>query len=102
MLTNGDLKLIRKTVREEVEAEVDNAKKSLKSEIIMSRIKVQNDIGELSGRVKNLEIGQKLFDKKLDKVQEDVSDVLTALDQHQTEIEERVLRLEENSNIQTP
>ena len=102
MLTNGDLKQIRKVIREEVEAEVDNAKKSLKNDIVMSRIKIQNNIGELSDRIKNLEIGQKSLDKKLDKVQEDVSDVLTTLDQRQTEIEKRVILLEEHSSIQTP
>ena len=80
MLTNGDLKQIRKVIREEVEAEVDNAKKSLKNDIVMSRIKIQNNIGELSDRIKNLEIGQKSLDKKLDQIQEDISEILTAVD----------------------
>ena len=102
MLTNGDLKQIRKVIREEVEAEVDNAKKSLKNDIVMSRIKIQNNIGELSDRMKNLEIGQKSLDKKLDQIQEDISEILTAVDKRQTSLEKRVLVLEEHSSIQTP
>ena len=102
MLTNGDLKLIRKTVREEVEAEVDNAKKSLKNDIVMSRIKIQNNIGELSDRIKNLEIGQKSLDKKLDQIQEDISEILTAVDKRQTSLEKRTDNIEDHLNLPHP
>jgi len=44
----------------------------------------------------------KPIDKKLDKVQEDISDILTALDQRQTRIEGRVDRLEDEVGIAKP
>ncbi|HUD09395.1 MAG TPA: hypothetical protein VMR77_01145 [Patescibacteria group bacterium] len=43
----------------------------------------------------------KPLDKKLDRVQEDVSDILTALDQRQTRIESRVDQLEAEVGIAT-
>jgi len=44
----------------------------------------------------------KPIDMKLDKVQEDVSDILTALDQRQTRTEHRINRLEDEVGIGKP
>lgn len=44
----------------------------------------------------------KPIDIKLDKVQEDVSDVLTALDQRQTQTEHKINRLEDEVGIGRP
>jgi len=49
----------------------------------------------VKGEVKTLDI-------KLDKVQEDVSDILTALDQRQTRIENKMNRLEDEIGITKP
>ncbi len=56
MLTTDDLKTIRKIIREEIENEVKVAKLDLDAEIRRSRMLVQEDIGELKDRIKNLEI----------------------------------------------
>jgi hypothetical protein len=41
----------------------------------------------------------KTIDNKLDLVQEDISEILTALDQHQMQLETRVEKLEEEVGI---
>ena len=56
MLTAADLKSIRNIVREEVEVEVKSIKSELNSQIIMSRMRVEESIDELKDSVKNLEI----------------------------------------------
>lgn len=56
MLTKDDLSQIREIVREEVENEAQALKGELQADITMSRIRVQNDIGELKDRIKNIEI----------------------------------------------
>ncbi len=73
MLTKTDLDQIRKVVKEEVKP-------------------VKEEVGSLRGEVKSL-------DKKLDKAQEDISEILTAIDQHQSMLENRVYRLEEEAGL---
>ncbi|MBI2032448.1 MAG: hypothetical protein HYT09_02260 [Candidatus Levybacteria bacterium] len=81
MLTKMDLeqlgKLVRKVVREEVEAEVKDATHTLGSDIRASRMQVQHDISELDDRMKNVEIRVDGSDKnvnliigQLDKIDE--------------------------------
>lgn len=81
MLTKTDLeqlgKLVRKVVREEVEAEVKDATHTLGSDIRASRMQVQHDISELDDRMKNVEIRVDGSDKnvnliigQLDKIDE--------------------------------
>lgn len=65
MLTKSDLSQIRKVIREEVENEAQSLKDELQSDITMSRIRVQNDIGELKDRIKNLEIRVAKMHKEL-------------------------------------
>lgn len=75
MLTKSDLsqikKLIqeetRKIVREEVEVELDDFKSSLTAELKLTRMRIEGEIGQLSNRVKNLEIASRRIEKKLDK-----------------------------------
>ncbi len=73
MLTRNDLEQIRVVVRKEVKEEVVPVKNAIEA-----------------------------MDKKLDGVQTDVSDILTALDQRQTRIEGRVDRLEDEVGIAKP
>ena len=60
MLTKVDLqsidKLVSKRIREEVEAEGRNTRDELKSDLITSRMRIQQEIGDLADRIKNLEI----------------------------------------------
>lgn len=56
MLVKTDLQQIRSVVREEVGNEAESIKDDVLSELKMSRIRIQNDIGDLLDRIKNLEI----------------------------------------------
>lgn len=56
MLVKTDLQQIRSIVREEVGNEAQSIKDDVLSELKMSRIRIQNDIGDLLDRIKNLEI----------------------------------------------
>lgn len=73
MLVKSDLeqigKLVRKVVREEVEAEVKDSTHTLDSEIRMSRMRIQHDIGELDNRMKNVEV-------RLDNVQKEIKETI--------------------------
>ncbi|HEY5601417.1 MAG TPA: hypothetical protein VIK81_05035 [Patescibacteria group bacterium] len=60
MLTKNDLlaidKLMTKRIREEVEAEGRNVRDEVKGNLQESRIRILQDIRDLSDRIKNLEI----------------------------------------------
>ena len=67
MLTTADLSQIRKVIREEVENETKTLKRELRSDILISRMRIQNDIDDLVNRMKNLEIQvRKLNDNEED------------------------------------
>ena len=57
MLTKNDFDQIREIIREEVENEAQSIKSELSSKVILSRMRVQQDIEDLKNRIKNLEIG---------------------------------------------
>lgn len=71
MLTKTDLQLIdklfSKRIREEIEAEGRNTRDELKSDILSSRIRVQQEIRELADRIKNLEIRTSSLEKDIKK-----------------------------------
>jgi hypothetical protein len=96
MLTKGDLVLMRKVVREEVESEVQNAKIELQSELKITRMGIREELHQVSDRVKNLEITTKnkfkTVEKKLDKA-------IGFLDKHTISVEKRVERIEEHLKI---
>ena len=56
MLTKDDLRVFRKLVREEVEAEGKNIKDDLGYDISSLKIRVSAELGEVKDRLKNLEI----------------------------------------------
>lgn len=56
MLTKTDLNQIRKIFREEQRVEIGNLGSSLRSEMKLMRMEIQNDIRDLEDRVKNVEI----------------------------------------------
>lgn len=66
-MTTADLSQIRKVIREEVENETKTLKRELRSDILISRMRIQNDIDDLVNRMKNLEIQvRKLNDNEED------------------------------------
>lgn len=71
MLTKTDLqaidKLFSKRIREEIEAEGRNIRDELKSDILSSRIRVQQEIRDLADRIKNLEIRTNGLEKDITK-----------------------------------
>lgn len=75
MLTNTDLSQIRKVVREEVEAEVSDAKNSLGAQITMTKLELKQEINDLDDRVKNTEIRLNGLNEKLSGVEIDIKDV---------------------------
>lgn len=77
MLTKNDLQQIRGIVKEEVRDEVRVLDKRLSAKI------------------------DKL-DQKLDKAQEDISEILTAVIEHHDSLEKRVDHIEEHLDLQKP
>lgn len=68
-------KLVRKIVREEVEAESKDITRTLDQEIRMSRMHIQQDISELDDRMKNVEIRVDNLGKDIVDLKKDVTDV---------------------------
>ena len=56
MLTNDDLKAIRKVVREEIEAESENFDNDFGHDLKMMRIEMSNWFNKISDRIKDLKI----------------------------------------------
>lgn len=107
MLTKADIQMISevvsKRIREEVEAEGKNTRDDLKSDLITSRMRLQQEIRELADRIKNLEIRVNRSDenskegfKKLDKR---FTDLFDFLDKDQLRTSKRVDRIEDHLNL---
>jgi hypothetical protein len=92
-LTNDDLKKIRGVVREEVEAEVGNAKRDLDSSISSVRLRNSYELNQVNNRLKNLEIGQR-------KIQKDVEYTVDFLDKQDIKTEKRIEKVERKLNLQ--
>ena len=107
MLDKNDLqaldKLIAKRIREEIEAEGKNTREELKSDILQSRIRIQQDIRDLTDRLKNLEIRvnnlEKETKKGFQKVNKRFTELFNFLDKDQLRITNRVERIEEHLNL---
>lgn len=85
MLTKTDLNQIREIFREEQRAEIGNLKLSLKAEMKLMRMEIQNEIRDLEERVKNIEI-------KIDKI-------IDFFDREHLNLLSRVERLEHHLNL---
>lgn len=117
MLTKTDLKeidkIIQKRVREEVEAEGKNIKDSLGIDIRTSRMRIQEDVRELSSRVKNLEIRIGRLEKTTQRVKKDITVIkkdlqriekkmeksVDFIDREYLETKNRVERIEKHLNL---
>lgn len=103
MLTKNDLDQIRKVIRQEVKVEVKDSTQTLNSQIRLSRMQVQANIGELDDRIKNVEIKLDDAANNVKKIQKDVSKLqrtqdtmLDLLDKEQMQQRKRIVRLEEH------
>lgn len=109
MLTRTDLqsidKLVSKRIREEIEAEGRNIRDELKSDIISSRIRIQQEIRDLADRIKNLEIRtnslEKDIKKDFQKLNKRFTDLFDFLDKDQLKTSKRVERIEQHLNLST-
>lgn len=106
MLTKQDLSQIRTIIREEVGNEVKAAKEELGADIIMARIRVQNDIEELKNRVKNVEIRLTGLETKIIKMHRDLKNEIKLavefLDQENVKTAKRVMRIESHLSLANP
>lgn len=65
MLTKNDLSQIKNIVREEVEAEGENIRSEINSEIKLAGIRTTTELQEVNTRLKNLEITTRKIQKHL-------------------------------------
>jgi len=93
MLTKSDLSEIRKVIREEVEAESENTKNDLRSEMKMNMIRTVSELRELNTRMKNLEI-------KTNIIQKDVKYTADFLDRENIKTKKSVQRIEEHLHLE--
>ena len=94
MLTKQDLKAIKSVVRDEVVSEAETTKSNLRAEIKMSRIRIQEDISNLTDRVKNLEQKTDINNKYISQVDKKVDLVIKAFDREYLDLQKRVSRVE--------
>jgi uncharacterized protein YpuA (DUF1002 family) len=87
VLTKTDLKaidkIVKKRIREEVEAESQNTKKELGSEMKMNLVRTIAELRELKDRLKNVEIDTR-------KIQKDLKHTVNFLDKEGLKITKRV------------
>ncbi len=110
MITKTDLdqigKVVRKIVREEVEAESKNIKDDLEHEIRTANLHIRKSIGELEDRLKNVEIRLssienelKSLRKDVKKLQKDVSVAIDVFNVEDTRLGKRVQKIEAHLQI---
>jgi len=116
MLTKNDLDQIRKVIRQEVKVEVKDSTHTLESQIRLSRMQLQANMGELDDRIKNVEIRQEDtvnivnniqkgidgLSKKVSKIQKTQGSMLDMLDGEQMQQRKRIVRLEQHVGLQIP
>jgi len=99
MLAKTDIQQIRGVVREEIEAEVSNAKTSLESQIRMSRMQVQHDISQLGDKVKDIEIDLKDIKKRVRKTEKTVDIMIDMFDKDIIAVGKRVEKVEQHLSL---
>ena len=118
MLTKGDLQAIRGIVkeeiqretrgivREEVENEVQGARDDLRSEMKLSRMRLEDSIDKLADRTKNVEIRvTKMHDelkpmkRDINRLKKDVHYIAGKYDANDVRLSRRVTRIESNLGL---
>lgn len=111
MLTKTDLdsisKIVSKKVREEVEAEGRNIRDNVKSDLFETKARIVTAVGELSDRVKNVEVRLNSVDGRLESVETKIvkgfrkldkkfEDLFDFLDKDVMKNQRRIHRIEEH------
>lgn len=110
MLTKTDFdqlgKLVRKVVREEVEAELKNTRDSFEHEIRTANLHLRNAMREQGDRIKNMEVRLlsveneiKKARKDIRKLQKDVSVAIDFFNVEDTRLEKRVRKIEDHLSL---
>jgi|SRR3989344_1826212 len=106
MLTNDDLKAVRKVIREEVEAESENNVRSMQSELKLFRMELSLRLDNVEDRLKDNEIAtNKTFKnierimKDIKKIKADINRVIGYTDELHISLRKRVAKLEDNLGI---
>lgn len=99
MLTKQDLNQIKKVVRNEVVSEAKNTERNLRSEMKMSRIRIQSDLSGITDRLINLEQQSGKIAKDIKQIKKDARYTADFLDRENLSLVKRVKRLEINSNL---
>lgn len=92
MLTKSDLNQIRQIIREENEAEGENIRQELGSQILETKMKLSNDIDTVRNQVKNVDIKVARVKKSTDKMDK-------FLDKEQMKTTKRVKTIEEHLGL---
>lgn len=97
MLTKSDLinikRIVKEIVREEIEAEGENIKTELGSDITQLKIRMASEFKEVNNRLKNLEI-------KSNKIQKDLKTTINFFDKEVLGLKKRVDEIEEHLQLQ--
>lgn len=93
MLTKNDLATLRKIIREEVEAEGENTKTEIGSDITQLKIRMASEFRAVNNRLKNLEI-------KSNKIQKDLKTTINFFDREVLGIKKKVDKVEEHLHLQ--
>ena len=106
MLTKSDLSQIRKIIREEVETEVSDAKKTLESLIRISKLEIKSSINDVDDRLKNVEIGVDMLEKDMKNVKKDLKYlkqtanlIIKNYEEEDIKLQKKVTRIEEHLRI---
>lgn len=106
MLTITDLKAIKKTVREEIEAEASNMKDDLEHEIRTANLHVREALHKQSDRIKNVEVKLSAVEnevkesrKDIKKLQKDISVAINVFNVEDTNLSKPVRKLEQHLNL---
>lgn len=99
MLTKIDLSKIKKVVRDEVVSESRNTNLSLRSEIKTARMQIQNELGTLTDRVKNLEQQSRETGKDVKKIRKNVDTIIDSFDRENLSLNRRVARVETHLHL---
>ena len=95
MLTKNDLSQIKNIVREEVEAEGENIRSEINSEIKLAGMRTTTELQEVNTRLKNLEITTR-------KIQKDLAKTSDFLDRENLRTVKRVRIIEKHLGISEP
>ena len=80
MLTNTDFAKFKKIFRETIEAESENVKDLVSSEIKMAGLKVASQLQEVNSRLKNQEIRLIKIEKDIKKLRSDLTTTINFFD----------------------